>query len=454
MSQLIEQLELLTGQASNMKAYFDNAINLENFEKGHIGVSQMNELLLTAGFDRISNSYFALLCNEKPIKYEDGLTINGIKELTNKVLSIRKFAALKYGNFKFAFKKWASMDEQELSDEISEMLPPREIYFSSRTDPLEDIELIDIKDTYLLGEITGGQAKIEDNELLERQKEARLKGEKNFQKYLTFDHMDVYVATSMRKRKDYISVGNFIKGVFNHPTIKPLKLRYFDPTQSYSKSRFCKGLIECLILKRAKCSIYCVQETDTFGKDSELAITLAQGKPVLAWVPRIDNIKNYAQSLIDDSSNENKEKPIEAMRVYYFSHFPEHAVNNPHFAQTAKIDELSDELAKLLRERFNTRAQILKDVHPLSLQIDLNTGVAHGLIVIRDVEECSEILYKVLNRELTFKFEEIDPEYPEFACGDYKKTYILREQQTNSPYRIIIGDELLTNAFWNFYLEK
>ena len=95
-----------------------------------------------------------------------------------------------------------------------------------------------------------------------------VKGESNFRKYLTFDHMDVYVATSMRKKKDYISVGTFIKEVFSDPRIKPLKLRYFDPTQSYSKSRFCKGLIECLVLKRAKCSIYCVQETDTFGKDS------------------------------------------------------------------------------------------------------------------------------------------------------------------------------------------
>lgn len=39
------------------------------------------------------------------------------------------------------------------------------------------------------------------------------------------------------------------------------------------------------MLKRARCTIYMAQETDTFGKDSELATTLAQGKPVIVFCP-------------------------------------------------------------------------------------------------------------------------------------------------------------------------
>ena len=64
-----------------------------------------------------------------------------------------------------------------------------------------------------------------------------------------------------------------------------LNLRFFDPTQSYMSNRVNKGLVESLMLKRAKCTVYSVQDTDTLGKDSELAATLAQGKPVIAYVP-------------------------------------------------------------------------------------------------------------------------------------------------------------------------
>lgn len=371
--------------------------------------------------------------------------------VTHENQAIRKLAILKYGNFKFAFKKWSIMDSEELKIELTDLLPPRTNYYESRTEPLEDIDLIDINDTYLLGEITGKDN--EDNSITIKQKHALAKGENNFRKYLTFDHMDVYVATSMRKKKDYISVGTFIKDVFNDPLIKPLKLRYFDPTQSYSKSRFCKGLLECLILKRAKCSIYCVQETDTFGKDSELAITLAQGKPVLAWVPKIEDTIEHSQRLIDDSITENRDNPVEALKTYYFSLFPEHAVKNPAIGQTDSIDTIAIEVAKLLKRSFENRAKLLKEIHPLSLQVDINTGVAHGLIVVRTADECADILYKMLHRQLQFDLEEIVPEYCQFACGDYSKTYLLREKQTGSPYRIVVGDELLTNAFWNFYFE-
>jgi hypothetical protein len=452
MSALLEQLQLLTGQSSDMAEFFDKSINLKNFEKGPFGVSQINELLLTAGFDRMTEDYFSLLYNGKPISYTDGLGIHGLEDFTQKVTIIRKIAALKYGNFKFAYKKWSPMHLDELENELSELLPPRPGYFETRTDPLEDIEPIDIKDTYLLGEITGTGVKL-DKEIEKRRKSAITKGEGNFRKYLTFDHMDVYVATSMRKNKDYVSVGTFVKEVFTDPRIKELKLRYFDPTQSYSKSRFCKGLIECLVLKRAKCSIYCVQETDTFGKDSELAITLAQGKPVIAWVPNINDVDKHCTQLINDAISENKDQPIIPLRAYYFALFPDHAANDPKLAHTDNVEIIAKAVSQLLKDRFDTRAKILKEIHPLSLQVDLNTGVAHGVIVVRNADECANLLHKILHRQLEFDLEEVNPEYEEFARGDYAKTYVLRERQTGSPYRIVVGDELLTNAFWNFYFD-
>jgi hypothetical protein len=46
-----------------------------------------------------------------------------------------------------------------------------------------------------------------------------------------------------------------------------------------------KGSIECLMLERAAVTLYNAGATDTMGKDSELAATLAHGKPVIVYVP-------------------------------------------------------------------------------------------------------------------------------------------------------------------------
>jgi hypothetical protein len=86
----------------------------------------------------------------------------------------------------------------------------------------------------------------------------------------------------------------------SRPEIANLNIRYFDPTQSYTGSRIDKGLVESLMLKRAKCTVYSVQDTDTLGKDSELAATLAQGKPVIAYVPSITESERASELLNDE----------------------------------------------------------------------------------------------------------------------------------------------------------
>ena len=53
------------------------------------------------------------------------------------------------------------------------------------------------------------------------------------------------------------------------------------------------------MLRRATCTIYLAQENDTLGKDSELASTLAQGKPVIAFIPEAttEYIKQHLSEL-------------------------------------------------------------------------------------------------------------------------------------------------------------
>lgn len=176
-------------------------------------------------------------------------------------------------------------------------------------------------------------------------------GKRNQEHYLrNIESIDVYVATSMRDDKEYLDMHKFVKTVFNDEKVQKLNLRYFDPTLCYCESRIDKGIIECLLVRSSKVTIYCAQEGDTFGKDSELAATMAQGKPVIVYVPQIS----------------------------------------------------SDENPKLHKE-LEKRAKTFKEYHPLSLQVGLYDGVARGLIVVRTPEECAKILHKILTNSLETK---------------------------------------------------
>jgi len=104
------------------------------------------------------------------------------------------------------------------------------------------------------------------------------RAEQNLANYLSADYLDVYVATSMRTDADFISVNRFVRSLFSHDLIRPLKLRYFNPTQSWIDDRVAKGPVEALMLRRASMTIYMAQKDDTFGKDSEASVALGQGK--------------------------------------------------------------------------------------------------------------------------------------------------------------------------------
>jgi hypothetical protein len=100
--------------------------------------------------------------------------------------------------------------------------------------------------------------------------------------------LDVYVATSMRDRADFRKMADFCEGVFRAPSLKPLSLRYFDPTVSAAEGHEDKGLIECLMVKSAKVLVYCAGTKDSFGKDAEAAMALSLGKPVIFFCDRAD----------------------------------------------------------------------------------------------------------------------------------------------------------------------
>jgi hypothetical protein len=113
------------------------------------------------------------------------------------------------------------------------------------------------------------------------------------------------------------------------------------------------------------------------SKDSELAATLAQGKPVIVYVP-----------------------------------------------EGAELDR---------------RADTFRLDHPLGLQIDHDSGVAHGILVARTPEQCAELLRGILLNTLDLRI---------LHEGGL---YLLEEHTTGSVLRVVTGDPLLTHIFWTYF---
>lgn len=320
--------------------------------------------------------------------------------------------------------------------------------------------------------------------------------ERNLAFYLTADYLDVYVATSMRNDADFVSVNEFVTKLFNHNELKPLKLRYFNPTLSWIEDRVAKGLVEALMLRRANFTIYMAQKQDTFGKDSEASVALGQGKPVIVYVPklevpelkidseklfqidvnslleliRFENIQDIDESMdhevilakiLTHKLTQADDKTIVSIIKSHWADFNVyeeaiHIKNNDERAayrewlDQAIHEELSSKLNPIVRQHliqilvtttlhFERRAKIFREIHPLALQVILSSGVLNGMIVVRSVETCSKILKQLITNQLSLSLE-VD-----------EWNYRLVEESTRSTIRVISKHKLLRNAFVHYY---
>ncbi|GAP43953.1 hypothetical protein TBC1_112112 [Lentimicrobium saccharophilum] len=333
--------------------------------------------------------------------------------------------------------------------------------YINRHGQINEINNIPANKTYLLGYIiedklneivqfdpSNGEALM----LLKERKEWLEQGKRNQMSFLTSDHLDVYVATSMRLEHEYLLISKLVNLIFNSDILKPLNIRWFDPTQAYCENRIDKGLSEALMLKRAKLTLYLVQESDTFGKDSELASTLAQGKPVIAFVP--EGNKEYVDSLLEELHRLNpsvSEQEIILRQLKIFNPNLAWEVENQELRnwienpEKAPIENLKDLLYSTVEQTYNKRAKTLKETHPLGIQVSLRTGVANGVLVVRTIEDCSRLIETILLNKMSFKVEKLPEPNEEYLT--------LVEDISKSIFRVKTGDEILTNSFWNFYLE-
>lgn len=460
--------------------------------KSGLAYEQINELLLLLNQDRISRPFSDFFFKPKKGK------IN-FRQLHEGVKKFRGYALLTYGNFRFAFK---TLSKKNSLPDLLETLKPysdtkNKVMKSSyhpRSGKALDITPIPKEKTWLLGYLTstaiekdsklaeGLDDKKRKKDLLgkaqEYQKYFRV-AERNAEIYMTWDYMDVYVATSMRERWEFESCYDFVQKIFRHNALASLNLRYFDPTQCVTKSRVDKGLLESLMLKRANCTIYLAQEAETLGKDSELAATLAQGKPVIVYVPK-ENANDYYKKtkgypleffrkrllqldaegfflehgIQQDLRKLLGHKDVENILIKVFKLLDDYASACKYNLFESKeqlkirasnrkiIDRMKRLLAFAESKSFERKAISLREKHPLAIQVNLSSGVANGVLVVRSVADCAELLSRLLLNSLEFKIEHNKEE----------GVAMLVEEISRCPYRVVTDNIKLTNSFWNFYL--
>ena len=190
-----------------------------------------------------------------------------------------------------------------------------------------------------------GELEARIDEVVGRFRGARKAGIVNTHRYLSLvSEMDVYVATSMREKQQFLDVASSCREIFDQNALKKLNLRYFDPTMSAAGGHEDKGLIECLMVKCAKASLYFAGESDSFGKDAEVAMTMSLGKPVVILCPDT--------------------------------------------------------------EKGKERERIFRDIHPLSKLIDFNSGVVNGAMITRNKDIARELLGRIFENRMEYDFEQ------------------------------------------------
>ncbi|MBX7244743.1 MAG: hypothetical protein K1X53_04550 [Candidatus Sumerlaeaceae bacterium] len=450
---LVETCAAFTGEVAPLLSAEHNVRFTDFSRLSGIGYSQWNELLLGLGYDRVTQPFFVHF-------FKEGV-INSKSELEQGLVYFLRIAMLLYGNVKFAFKKLSRMDDHELASVMKPLRRKSPEVFKHRNHPLHKGVQIPAEQTFYLGYLVDGEIEKAVSEgrfppdqiaaMRAVRDAARNNGRINHATYLCYDHLDVYIATSMRLRHEFYLVHQFCQRLFQSTQLKDLKLRYFDPTQAYCDERINKGLVEALMLKRARCTIYHAQELDTLGKDSELASTLAQGKPVICYVPQIENEAEFVRNSIHLGEQlypelSEREIVVNLMKQYCVEWAWEREeirkfISTPEAKPTPK---LWNDIFRSAKRMYDRRAEMLRDSHPLALQTNLTNGVANGVLVVRKVEQCAALVRAIMLNELRF----------EIVTGMAAGGMGLREEISGCIYRYVSGDQHLTNSFWNFYLRS
>lgn len=110
------------------------------------------------------------------------------------------------------------------------------------------------------------------------------------------------------------------------------------------------------------------------------------------------------------------------------------------------VSHLRTRLEEAVCRHYAGRANTLKAIHPLGLQVQLSTGVANGVLVVSSIADCAALLNRIITKTLEFDLVK--------KVVKNKEYILLQERISGCVFRVSTGDQMLTNAFWNFYLEE
>ena len=86
------------------------------------------------------------------------------------------------------------------------------------------------------------------------------------------------------------------------------------------------------------------------------------------------------------------------------------------------------------------RHRFYRAVHPLSRLIKFETGIAVGAMVTDNLQDVSELIYRMFENRMVYALEQSKPGFLR-----------LKDTLTGSVVRLQTNDQLLTETFWNHY---
>lgn len=183
-----------------------------------------------------------------------------------------------------------------------------------------------------------------------------------------------------------------------------------------------------------------------FKTETDRAVELLQEDPQTV-LERLRFVLNADERFMADLSAEDRTFLAEFRALTDFAHtvvfrsVPERqAVERFRSQHWREMERLCRLIAFSEKRIYDGRANTLKRFHPLGIQVNLATGVANGVMVVRSLDECAALLRSVLTDTMEFDVVEDD------------SMWYLRERISGSYFRVVTKSTKINNCFWNFYL--
>jgi len=161
---------------------------------------------------------------------------------------------------------------------------------------------------------------------------------------------------------------------------------------------------------------------------------------VIAYVPEVTS--DYIAEYLADLKDANRQKDDKTLLLGQLQLFDQAAAWSDSTVRAwcespsaIDIETLRARVTDRIMAHYDRRAQTLKESHPLAIQVNLATGVANGVLVVRNAADCASLVRGIVTGTLEFDLDRTD------ECT------VLREKISGCIFRVMTSDNMLTNTF-------